>query len=182
MSASALLQEALGHAVAASRFAVRDLSEAEFAWEPVSPCWSVRPTAAGGWTMDETGAPLPTTIGWRLAHLVRVVEVYGACTFEGATVRWVDVAVPGAAAEAVDRLHAAQDRLVRHVAALGDDQLDEPRRAHWGEHLPAWQLVWTCVAEQLHHAAEIGVLRDLHRGTASVAPWPELQDGRPLSR
>lgn len=174
-----LLQAALGHAVAAARFAVRDLSDEEFGWEPVTPCWSVRRVGdgdTGRWVLDGEGPPLPTTIGWRLAHVVIGLEVYGACTFEGARRRWADADAPGGADEAVHRLVSAQDRFVAHVAALRpDDDLDEPRPSHWGAPLPLWQLVWTVVVEQLHHGAEIGVLRDLRRGRANTDEWPELQ-------
>ena len=179
MTDPGLLGAALGHAVDAMRFAVRDLSEDEFSWEPVSPCWSVR-RVEGRWVLDDRGPPLPTTIGWRFAHVVIGLEVYGAVTFEGSSLRWADVEPPGSASAALGRLVPAQDRLLAHVQSLvsGID-LSEPRPAHWGQRLPLWQLVWTMVVEQLHHGAEIGVLRDLRRGHASTAWFPELQEPLP---
>ncbi|MGZ8752902.1 MAG: hypothetical protein ACXW1S_07960, partial [Acidimicrobiia bacterium] len=44
----------------------------------------------------------------------------------------------------------------------------------WDGRLPTWQLIWAIVAEQLHHGAEIGTLRDVRRGHARAEWWPEL--------
>ena len=37
-----LLVAVLGHAIKASRFACRDLTDDEYFWEPVTPCWGIR--------------------------------------------------------------------------------------------------------------------------------------------
>jgi hypothetical protein len=45
------------------------LGDAEYFWEPVPGCWSVRQGADGRWVLDGGGAPEPapvTTIAWRI--------------------------------------------------------------------------------------------------------------------
>jgi hypothetical protein len=50
------------------------LTDAEYVWEPVPECWSLRPAADGGFTMDDAWPPPEphpvTTIAWRLAHIM----------------------------------------------------------------------------------------------------------------
>jgi hypothetical protein len=181
-----LLVVLLGHAIKAARFASRDLSDDEYFWEPVTPCWGIRrrgdsdaPTqhGRGEWVMEMWGhePPRATTIGWRLVHLAVGSEIYIESTFEGGTPAAEDAEIPGSAREAVARLHDAQDRLLAHFATVGGDELTRPTPTHWGEQLPLWQLLWTSIVEQFHHSAEIGALRDLKRGHANRDWWPELQ-------
>jgi hypothetical protein len=56
---------------------------------------------------------------------------------------------------------------------LSDRELTETRPVHWGERRPVATLVWQIAVEHLHHSAEIGVLRDLHRGSGRSDWWPE---------
>jgi hypothetical protein len=181
-----LLVAALGHAIAAARFACRDLTDEEYFWEPVTPCWGIRrrgesdaPTqyGRGAWIIEMWGhePPRVTTIGWRLVHLAVGSETYLDTTFAGGTSTFADAEIPGAAGEAVARLHEAQDRLLAQTAAVDDAALTQPTPTHWGEELPLWQLLWTSIVEQFHHGAEIGALRDLKRGHARTDWWPELQ-------
>jgi len=166
-----LLVTLLGHAIAASRFACQDLSDEEYFWEPVTPCWGVRrrsesaaPTqwGRGEWIVEMWGdePPQVTTIGWRLAHLAVGGEVYLDRTFGTESMNFSDAEIPGSAVEAVDLLHKNQDAMLECFAAIDDGELTAPTPTHWGEDLPLWQMVWTAVVEQFHHGAEIGVLRD----------------------
>jgi DinB superfamily len=181
-----LLVAALGHAIVASRFACRDLTDEEYFWEPVTPCWGIRrrgESAAatqwgtGDWVIEMWGddPPRVTTIGWRVVHLAVGSEIYADTTFEGRGSSVADADIPGSADEAVARLHAVQDRLLVHFAGVGAAALTQPTPTHWGDTLPLWQLMWTSVVEQLHHGAEIGALRDIKRGHANHDWWPELQ-------
>lgn len=181
-----LLVTVLGHAIEASRFACRDLTDEEFFWEPVTPCWGVRrrgesdaPTqwGSGEWIVEMWGddPPRVTTIGWRLVHLAVGGEIYLDRTFDGGSTTLADAEVPGSAAEAVARLRAKQERMLARCAAIEDEALTLATPTHWGEELPLWQLVWTSIVEQFHHGAEIGTLRDVHRGHANTDWWPELQ-------
>jgi hypothetical protein len=181
-----LLVAALGHAIAASRFACRALTDDEFFWEPVTPCWGIRRRGessattqwgTGVWVIEMWGddPPRVTTIGWRLVHLAVGSEIYTDNTFAGRVSDFSVAVIPGCAEDAVARLHAVQDRLLAHFAAVDVAALTRPTPTHWGETLPLWQLMWTAVVEQLHHGAEIGALRDLKRGHANRDWWPELQ-------
>jgi hypothetical protein len=181
-----LLVAVLGHANRASRFACRDLTDDEFFWEPVTPCWGVRrrgtsdaPTqfGRGDWIVEMWGddPPRVTTIGWRLVHLAVGTETYIDTTFEGGAATFADALIPGSAPEAVGRLERAQDELLARFAEVDDAALVGATPTHWGEELPLWQLLWTAVVEQFHHGAEIGLLRDLRRGHANRDWWPELQ-------
>jgi DinB superfamily len=183
---SDLLVAVLGHAIRATRFAVRDLTDQEFFWEPVSPCWGVRRRGesdaatqwgSGDWVVEmwDHDPPRVTTIGWRLVHLTVGSETYIDTTFEDGASTMADADIPGSAEDAVRRLHAAQDRLLVHYSALNDEALTRSTPTHWGEELPLWQLLWTSIVEQFHHGAEIGALRDLKRGYANTDWWPELQ-------
>jgi hypothetical protein len=116
-----------------------------------------------------------TTIGWRVVHLAVGAEVYLDTTFAGGTSTFADAEIPGAASEAVARLHDAQARLLAHFAEVDDAALTRPTPTHSGEDLPLWQLLWTSIVEQFHHGAEIGTLRDCRRGYANRDWWPERQ-------
>lgn len=182
-----LLVTVLGHAIAASRFACRDLTDDEYFWEPVTPCWGIRHRGEsdaatqfgkGEWIIEMWGhePPRVTTIGWRVVHQAVGTEVYIDNTFEGGAATFADAEIPGTAREAVARLHQAQARLLEHFAAVDDEALTRATPTHWGQELPLWQLQWTAIVELFHHGAEIGALRDLKRGHANTDWWPELQN------
>ena len=52
-------------------------------------------------------------------------------------------------------------RLVGHVAALADDELDVPRLTNWGELRPTRWIVATMITHDAYHAGEINHLRSL---------------------
>jgi hypothetical protein len=115
--------------------------------------------------------PLPVpTIAWRVIHLAAWTDIYRHWTFGDERPTLLDAAVPGSASGGLAWLHDAQDRFMCAVDALDDVSVFDLRPAHWGESLPAVQLVTTMLTEHVHHIAEIGVLRDLHRGHARTRP------------
>jgi hypothetical protein len=81
-----------------------------------------RPTqyGRGAWIIEMWGhePPRVTTIGWRLVHIAVGSETYLDTTFAGGTSTFADAEIPGAAGEAVARLHEAQDRMLAHTAAV----------------------------------------------------------------
>jgi hypothetical protein len=185
-SAGALLRNQLEHAFEAARWQVEGLTDDEYFWEPADRCWSVRrradarsttPCGRGDWVIDDEwpprGAPPVTTIGWRVVHLIAWTDVYCNWTFGDATRSYVAIDVPGDARTAVEELARAQREFAAAVSTVGDDDFAEERTAHWGQRFPIGVLVWQIMVEHLHHAAEIGVLRDLHRGHGRTDPWPE---------
>lgn len=156
------------------------LTDDEYLWEPVSPCWSVRRRSPSvrGWGSGEfvcedawpAPDPLPaTTIAWRVVHLAAWTDIYRAYAFEGARPDLDDAVVPPDVAAGTAWLLRAQDGFIAHVAELTDESLFEARPAHWGESVPVVRLVTTMLIEHVHHLAEVGALRDLRRGHAISA-------------
>ena len=167
----------------ASRQVLGDLTEDEYLWEPASPCWSVRRRASSvrGWGSGEFVCedawppphPLPTTtIAWRVIHLAAWTDVYRQFAFGDTRPDLNDAEVPGDLSAGLAWLYDAQDAFIEAVAGLSESAAFERRPAHWGESVPVVRLVTTMLTEHVHHIAEIGALRDLHRGHALSQPPP----------
>ena len=153
------------------------LSDAEYFWEPVPGCWTVRQRDDGSWTAD-IALPGPdiapcTTIAWRLWHLI---DMYG----EDRAPKWLDVdpqgqpfglddpngAPPSTAAEAVALLERAHARWDAHIELVRSDQLDEHVGPVAGPEYAARSrtaYVLHMLDEFIHHGSEISLLRDLWR-------------------
>jgi uncharacterized damage-inducible protein DinB len=149
------------------------LTDDEFWWEPAPNCWTVRRAAdavpgalpsMGEWAIDglfTNPDPAPvTTIAWRLNHMTI------------AMVGYLDLLVPepdfvGVDASAELALVAWRRTADAFAAAVrGLDILaatDHVHVDHWGRDVPRWSIVGHILREQIHHAAEIGCLRDLKR-------------------
>jgi hypothetical protein len=151
------------------------IADAEFFWEPVAGCWTVhrrgeiRASSADGcgeWVIDyEVPDPDPapvTTIAWRTVHVAAVNYLYYDYAFGPATMTF-DLEMPGSAATAVPWLGASQELLLQVIERLDDDELDRPKRTNWGEVWPCERIWRTLIDEQVHHGAEISLLRDLYR-------------------
>jgi uncharacterized damage-inducible protein DinB len=162
------------HAYERTRRRLDGLTDDEYFWEPVPICWSLRLGSDGehyadSGALDDSGDGAPfTTIAWRLWHLV---GCYGSVR----NAIWLGVDRPAGGFE--------QDDPASATAAAGLDALE---RAHtlWCdvlEALPsdAWSDPLVAVAgpfggsdrasfvlhqldEQIHHGAELGMLRDLY--------------------
>jgi hypothetical protein len=147
------------------------LSQAEYLWEPVAGCWSVRPVdgSDGVWranerTDDEPAVAPVTTIAWRLWHIASecladyTVRGLGAWPLAVEDTEWygsVDEALA-----AVDRAWAA---FREGLDALGEEGLWGPlgeQHSDWAAE-PWAKLAVHAQAEVAHHGAEIGLLRDL---------------------
>ena len=176
-SAAEVLKARLRYAWMNARWVLEGLDEDEYFWEPARVCWSVRRRAPEvlGWGKGEfvcedawpPPEPLPvTTIAWRVVHLAAWTDIYRQWTFSDERPTLLDADVPGTASGGVAWLYDAQDRFMSAIDALDDVSIFELRPAHWGESLPVVQLVMSMLTEHVHHLAEVGVLRDLHRGHA----------------
>ena len=71
--------------------------------------------------------------------------------------------MPGNAAAATEWLRASQEPLSAALAWLDDADLETPRKTNWGELWPCHKIFSTLINEQVHHGAEISLLRDLYR-------------------
>jgi hypothetical protein len=155
------------------------LTDAEYFWEPVPGCWSLRPRAESATTIPAgSGAlvadfafpppdPAPvTTIAWRLGHLI--VGVFGARNFNhfgGPPLDYPTAEWPETAAEALVQLDAGYDRWIRAISALDLEALSRPLGPTEGPYAaePMVALVLHIHREVIHHGAEIALLRDLYR-------------------
>jgi DinB superfamily len=173
-----LLAQLEGHWEQQVRPRLDGLTDDEYLWEPVPGCWSIRrradattPLATGpgdlvldyAWPQPDP-APV-TTMAWRLAHII--VGIFGsrvAWHFAGPPADWATWEYAGTAAEALHQLdngYAAWVRGVRGLGAAGLGQPCGPPEPFPDASMAA--LVLHIHREVIHHAAEICLLRDLHR-------------------
>lgn len=175
-----LLEQLQWHWKSQLRPRLDGLTDAEYFWEPVEGCWSIRPRGDGGFSCDwdpaVTSPPPFTTIAWRLAHIsILVLGLRIAAHFDGVsqqefgnrlqTMNW-----PGTAADGLAALDDAYERWVAGVTSWGDQGLAQEcgeAEGPWARH-PRASLVLHINREVIHHGAEIATLRDLYR--ASNAP------------
>jgi len=186
VGAADILRGQLQRALVGARWLVDGLTDDEYFWEPAPGCWSVRPKASGargygiGEWVCEDGWPPPdpvplTTIAWRVTHLAAWTDIYREWTFGEARPRLADVDVPGTAQAGVAWLLRSQDEFTAEVERLTDADIAELRPAHFGPDMSIEWLVSAIAREHIHHAAEIGVLRDVKSGHGRLQPPPFLE-------
>lgn len=166
LSASGVLRELWAASVSDIRRIVNGLTDDEFRWEPFAGCWTVR-RDNGRWVMDypdDVPEPPPvTTIGWRLLHVAHGNWIYGEFAFGAGTRNFTDLPIYGAAGPAIEDLIASQRPITEALTLVTDVTLEDPVRTQFGESWPASRVFSTLLHEQVHHAAEISLLRDLYR-------------------
>jgi hypothetical protein len=157
------------------------LSDAEYLWEPVPGCWSVRRrsdatsshAAGAGDTVIDFAFPEPdpapvTTIAWRLGHIaigifgMRASAHFGDGTLDYACTDWPLTAAGGL--DLLDEQHARWMDGVRDLGPEGFARPCGPAEGPFSEH-PMAALVLHLNRETIHHGAEIALLRDLYRAT-----------------
>lgn len=162
------------------------IDDAEFFWEPVPGCWTVHDRAqpransadgSGRWVIDyEIPEPDPapmTTIAWRTVHIAAVNFLYWDYAFGPATASF-NLEMPGNAHDAIAWLDNSQRPLAGTLEAITDDSaLDADVLTNWGARWPVSRIFTTLISEQVHHGAEISLLRDLYRNRM------HLQSGGP---
>lgn len=157
------------------------LTDAEYFWEPVEGCWTLRRGQDGTYTLDaqwpEPSPPPVTTIAWRMIHIgvgcfaTRVSTFFGDGSVpDTATMfdpRHVPARLPGSAAEAIAFLDTTYQRWHDAIAALDEDALSRPLGPKGAQFAndPMAGLIAHVNREVMHHGGEIGVLRDLYRAT-----------------
>jgi hypothetical protein len=152
------------------------LTDDEYRWEPVADCWNVRraPNSASGWIVDYPDvAPDPppfTTIAWRLLHISDGNTIYWEHSFGPGVRNFQDLAPHGTASDAIDYLIESQRPITNTLAQLDDEGLDEMRPTHFAVAWPARRVLTVLVDEQLHHGAEVALLRDLYRCDHTFTP------------
>lgn len=146
------------------------LTDAEYLWEPVASCMTLRPDADGVFRADPRPPrgtnPAPfTTIGWRVWHVgADCLRGYGRF-FTGEAPAGDRHVWPGTAKEGVELLAEEWERFRGHVESLGDDRLVQPMGDELGGdfgHESYLLLALHALDEAAHHCAELGVIRDLY--------------------
>ena len=157
---------------------LQGLTDAEYQWEPVASCWSVRrrgeavtphPIGAGEWVLDYERAelhPAPvTTLAWRLCHIVYGQRMRCDYTFGSRSLQRDSLALPGNAQEGLAWLAESHTVWRAGLAGLDEADLDVVGLSSFpgglDPQLPFGAIWWWTNRELIHHGAEIGLLRDL---------------------
>ncbi|OEJ97003.1 DinB family protein [Streptomyces thermolilacinus] len=163
---------------------VGPMTDAEYLWEPVPGCWSVRRradgpgpratalTGTGDWGRDTAPAPHPvpppfTTIAWRLSHLSELLALRADHTSGTHSLTRDDYRTSGDAAGAIAEFDTAATAWRGALLATDDRALDTVGHSTYPHGSdpedPFVDIVWWVDQELLHHGAEIALLRDLYR-------------------
>jgi hypothetical protein len=150
------------------------LGDEEYLWEPVPDCWSVRQDDDGRWRIDGDGgdggpasAPDPapvTTIAWRIGHIGLTFIGFGDRLFADGSRTLEDVRIASSPAEARMFLQTSYREWREGLDTLEEDRWWRPIGPKFGPYAPqpTTDLALHVLDELIHHAAEVGVLRDLY--------------------
>jgi hypothetical protein len=166
------------------RIEVSPLGDAEYLWEPVPGCWSIRRRAdgpgpgasllvgAGEWGRDSAPPPHPwpppfTTIAWRLGHLSEMLTLRADHLAGSHALTRDDYRFHGDVAGALAAFDAGAQAWRAAVVDVEDDAVDAIGASTYpygsDPEDPVIETVWWVNQELLHHGAEIALLRDLYR-------------------
>ncbi|GAA3953028.1 DinB family protein [Actinomadura viridis] len=148
------------------------LTDDEYLWEPAPDGWTLRPDSGGRWQIDGEGGggpapdpvPIPT-IAWRIGHVGLMFTDFGTRLFHGRNITLDDVEFSGTAAGGLEFLETAYRVHWREPlgAITGERWWDPSGPAFFGyAGHPVLDTVLHVLDEFTHHAAELGVLRDLY--------------------
>jgi hypothetical protein len=148
------------------------LTDAEYFWEPVDGCWSLREGADGRWRLDGGGgggpAPDPapiTTIAWRVGHVGGLgLGGFADWLFGDGDLTPEAIEFPSRADDVAAFLDANYQAWRAGLAALSDAAWEETLGPRWGPYAESntFDLALHLLDELVHHGAEIALLRDLY--------------------
>jgi hypothetical protein len=162
------------------RWRIDGLTDDEYYWEPAPHCWSVRPNGDGTFRQDPypdqpwrpRGSDPPfTTIGWRIVHIGqpsgRIARYFGDASHPFDPGK----DCPGNAADAIKWVEDNWKVWRDHIGTLDEAtmwrKLGDDESNHVGMRLgrddPMINAIQHVNREQIHHGAEIALLRDLFR-------------------
>jgi hypothetical protein len=160
------------------------LTDAEYLWEPVPGCWSIRRRSfgpgeratllvgAGEWGRDAAGSPHPwpppfATLAWRLGHLSEMLALRAEYTNGAHSATRDTYAFPGDAAGGLKAFQDGSAAWRFALQAADEKALDTVGHSQYpygsDPETPFLEVVWWVNQEVLHHGAEIALLRDLWR-------------------
>lgn len=141
------------------------LTDQEYFWEPVPGCWNVV-RGESGWTYPYEYAPQPpapvTTIAWRLVHIAADNWIYWEWAFGPGERNFPDLIVPSSAQAALRNWQDSRAPITSWLDTATDADLDETRPSHLGGTRTAGSVIGILLVEQIHHGAEVALLRDLY--------------------
>jgi len=144
------------------------LTDEEYLWEPAPLAWSVRDTPAGlrfdFGLMPVAPAPI-TTIAWRLTHIIDLLREDRCPRVLGVppTADVDEVWITRSATEAISLLERSFATWRGYLAATDPERLFEESEG-WGDR---FTFALHIIDELIHHAAEVGLLRDLYLAAAT---------------
>lgn len=146
------------------------VTDAEYLWEPVPGCWSVRRQDDGtlmpDWAAPEPDPPPFTNIAWRLAHVGFWLNMRANHRFGDGSLTPFNAPWPGTAADALAWADRGFADLRAGVGDFSDDDLDRKPNMPDGwidNKFPTAMNIQDATFELIHHGAEITLLRDLYR-------------------
>ena len=157
-----------------TRSRLAGLTDQEYWWSPVEGAWTAH--AHDGHFSVDTADPEPdparfTTLSWRMYHLMGTYAM-------DRNAEWLDIeplpnplwdkdAQPVDAAAAIALLWRCQDLWLHYLDAATEHTLQQPLGGKAGHYSSATgaDYVLHQIDEQIHHGAEIALLRDLYRAS-----------------
>lgn len=144
------------------------LTDAEYFWEPVSPCLNIQPGARGRAPRgDADGAGPVTTIAWRIAHIADGLREERNWRWMGQepVLRDDDMWQAPTANDAIGYLDEAFAAWKRLVASVPPDDWWLPMGPVAGPYGTSDRVAFVVhvMDELIHHGAEVALLRDLYR-------------------
>jgi DinB superfamily len=148
------------------------LGDAEYFWEPVDGCWSLRQGADGRWRLDGADSygavpdPAPiTTIAWRIGHVGGLgLAGFANWLFGDGALTPDAIEFPGRADDVAGFLDGHYQAWRAGLAALPEVAWEETLGPRWGPYAESntLDLALHVLDELVHHGAEIALLRDLY--------------------
>jgi hypothetical protein len=148
------------------------LDDAEYLWEPVPDCWSIREGRDGRWVIEgaQWGTPVPdpppvTTIAWRIGHIAGVaVGGFADWLFGDGASTVDDIAFPAHAAQIPEFCERNYRQWREGIGAIDEERWGRPLGPKWGAYAESdhVDLALHVLDEVTHHGGEVGLLRDLY--------------------
>jgi DinB superfamily len=155
------------------------LTDDEYLWEPVPGCWSIRPDSKGAWRIEGFGADTPTpesppltTIAWRIGHIAGMaLGGFADRSFGDGMLTVQDLTFPSRVADLPAYCEANFRPWRQGIGDLDAQRWWSPLGERWGPYKDAnmVDLALHVLDEVVHHAGEIGLLRDLYRRRDQLA-------------
>lgn len=153
--------------------ALDGLTDDEYRWRPSVEAFTlghVVPPDSEDWPGGPVDAPPPlSTIELKVAHVATYKIMYAEYAFREGRLRWrlADLCVP-ATLDAMRRYCAEAHRALQEfVNGLSDAELPVLRKTNWGDSWPIERIVWTMIAHDVYHGAQIRTLRAMYRASTT---------------